>query len=300
MRKLIHIITVILVLSVLSIINCGGASKKSDNSPSSYLAEDFGSNHLVRSSDIRIFAGESLFEYINGGAELYHLYHFTDVATADYKVGSIELVADIYRFENPDFAFGLYSSFRPSAAEIVEMGVEGFLTGNSLDFVKGEYLIRVIGYDDSEESSAAIKTLAQNINAAIVRQTGLPAIYNFFPDDNVLSQSEVVFAESYLGRIYLTDVYTRQYQFDEETITLFVSDDISGDKFLKWSEDESERKIMRFAQDKSSASELLSFSYNDKYYDMVAVAHYHGKLVGIVNYNDHLSTYLESWLTLLE
>jgi len=299
-KNKIQIIIIASIFFGLLFIACGTKSQKNENSPSMILAENFENGSIVKSSEIRTFVGESLYEYINGGAEFYHLYKFTDVTTADYKAGAFELIADLYRFENSDYAFGLYSSLRPIGSDYIQLGAEGFATGNSLDFVKGEYLVRIIGYEDSDECITAIKQLAGNIDAVLNGSTVLPKAFSVFPEENLLSQSEVVFAESYLGRIYLTDAYTRKYQIDEETITLFVTEDKSGDKFLRWSEDEGDREIINILENNSQGSELLSFTYNDKYYDKVAVALYHGKLIGVINYNDNLSTFFESWLMSVE
>jgi hypothetical protein len=73
-----------------------------------------------------VFVGDSLWEYINGGAELYHTYEFVDVATAYYLQDSTEIVVDIYRFATPDDAYGMYTQLRPGGPGTMNYGIEGF------------------------------------------------------------------------------------------------------------------------------------------------------------------------------
>ena len=103
---------------------------------------------VTRSSEVRIFADTLLWEYINGGAELYHQYGFAEVATADYRRGQTEIVADVFRFETPEGAYGLYTAMRPDHPAVVPFGIEGFKSGSSMDYIKGSFLVRLTGYDE--------------------------------------------------------------------------------------------------------------------------------------------------------
>ena len=111
----------------LMIVSCGSKKKAEDTSaPQNFLPESSAKTNLKRISDVRTFVGQTLWEYIDGGAEIYYLYDFEIVATADYKADSVEIVVDIYKFDSPDNAYGLYSMLRPVDAQPVKLGLPEF------------------------------------------------------------------------------------------------------------------------------------------------------------------------------
>ncbi len=157
--------TIITLAFVLLIVACGGKNQQSAGTNTiDLLPGNIDSLGITRISEPRLYVGDSLWEYIDGGAELYHAHNFVDVATADYICDSIELTIDIYSFENSDDAFGLYSVLRPPEASIVNIGIEGFVTINTLDFVKGRYLVRLVGFDESRKTRDAIDKFAPVLN----------------------------------------------------------------------------------------------------------------------------------------
>ncbi len=67
------------------IVSCGGNAEQESATESAVdlMPEKIAETQLSRSSEPRLFVGDSLWEYINGGAEVYHTYDFVDVATAE-------------------------------------------------------------------------------------------------------------------------------------------------------------------------------------------------------------------------
>ena len=71
----------------------------------------------------------SLFEYINGGAELYLSYGFERLISAFYQLGDDEeksIVLDIYDMGTPLQAYGVFGANRREEADRAPGGVEGF------------------------------------------------------------------------------------------------------------------------------------------------------------------------------
>ncbi|HHI03223.1 MAG TPA: hypothetical protein ENL22_06855 [candidate division Zixibacteria bacterium] len=253
-------------------------------------------SNLVRFSEIRTFAGESLWEYIDGGAEVYHQYKFMDVVTADYKNDQIELVADIYHFDGPENAFGLYSMFCLPDAEIIELGVEGFLSPASVNFVKGEYLIRLTGFDNSNESELALINLAEELNEKIPGTTERPKQFDFFPTANRMAGTDRYYAEQFMGQQFLTEVFSRNIAFDADTVTLFISADESGGKFLLWSNYAEQIKRKKPRPGSIPYDDTLCLVIEDNFYGNIIAGLKNGKLTGMINYSDKRSEYLTNWL----
>jgi len=292
-RKLV----VSLLSAFLSIYGCGGDSDKSGRAsgPAAYFPEEIEEVNLVRSSDIRTFEGESLFEYINGGAEIYHLYGFIDVATASYTAGDKEIILDIYRFETDENAYGLYTSIKPLGPGNIQLGAEGFSTGNSIDFVKGSYVIRVVGFDESEGTKNAAKDLAKRINQLVPGSAEKPEMFGLFPLEYMVPGSERLLAESYLGQVFLIDVYTMDYEIPESEFTLFITKDSSGEKFGKWIEVE-KSKMVNIGLDELLFDNEKSFLIENNYYGKIVAGLKGEKLVGAVGYNESHREFISRWL----
>jgi len=259
-----------------------------------YLAATIGV--VNRSTKPKTYIGENLYEYINGGAELYHSYGFVEVATAYYAHEGVEVVADIYEFADADNAFGLYSSLRPEDAEIVSLGVEGFLPTGGLVYVKGPFVVKLTGFDDSHGTLDLISALAAPIAEKLPGTSDLPETFGLFPGMYAVEHSERLFAESYMGRQFLTDIYSQDFVLDNDTLRLLLADDNSGAKFLQWSTTaEIDSAVVQTLTDLPfDDGKVLAFR-ND-YYGTVVAGLKSGYVVGVVNYGNEHEDFLRAWL----
>ena len=281
----------------LMIVSCGSKKKAEDTSaPQNFLPESSAKTNLKRISDVRTFVGQTLWEYIDGGAEIYYLYDFEIVATADYKADSVEIVVDIYKFDSPDNAYGLYSMLRPVDAQPVKLGVEGFLDPASVVFVKGDYVVKLISYDESEQSTLALTNFSEERANTIPGRTTPPETFSLFPKENLIETSPKYFAESYLGQKFLTDVYTQEYIIGMDTIQLFLSDDASGSKFAQWKEIAETTADIEPIADSIGFDQDYSFKAPDRFYGTSLVGLKNDRLVGAVRYKDSEAGFVKSWL----
>ncbi len=289
----------LLLSEMIAIVHCDRNNSRTNLSPKNYLPDKIDLIGLITVSDVRTFTGESLFEYINGGAEIYHLYNFVDVATVDYKVDKTEIAADIYRFDSSISAYGLYTMFRPDNPEFAQLGIEGFKSEISLDFVKGNYMVRLISYDNSDNAATSILSLAKELNKIIPGTISQPEMFSFFPPENKIEFTDRYQTESFLGQIYLTNVYSQLYILDNDTLTLFMTEDETGEKFQQWSKladltDVTKSSIQDISYDNENV--LLS---DDSYYGRFIAGLKKGNLLGIINYNENNKPFLIDWLNSL-
>ncbi|MCP4583045.1 MAG: hypothetical protein GY839_15660 [candidate division Zixibacteria bacterium] len=291
----------ILLVSGILIFACGDSKKATVKvDPADYLIQKFDQNGIERVSEVRRFIGETLYEYINGGAEIYHLYDFIEVVTADYKVGETEIVADIYSFENPDLAYGMFSTLRPLTPAPIGLGVEGFSFGSSLDFVKGNYIIRIIGYDETSETASAIEKLSNQLNSLVPGRTSKPERFAVFPQKDRIDFTEKIHAQSFLGQKALTDIYSMNFQIESDTITLFLSDDKGGGKFKQWFE------AIEYDEASMKAAKSLPFDQpkalmiEDSYYGTIVAGLKNDNLIGIIGYKDQHKDFLLEWVNSLK
>jgi hypothetical protein len=96
--------------------------------------------------DKALFDKDTLFDHINGEAELYFPYGFDMLATATYMNGNdseVWIVADVYRMSSPLDAFGIYSNYRKADTASVAIGAEGFVSSSQLMFYQDRYFVRL-------------------------------------------------------------------------------------------------------------------------------------------------------------
>ena len=288
---------VTLVALAAGMLACGGGSDDAEpTSLSQYFPDRLADVGFDRVSEVRTFVSDSLWEYINGGAELYHSFGFVRVSTADYKSADTELVLDLYQFESSDGAYGLYAALRPDEPDIVPLGVEGYFTGSSLEFVKGDIMVRLVGYDASEATGRAIHALATNLAGSLSGTVEPPETFQLFPRDNAIAGTDKIIGEAFLGQAFLNMVYTRDYQMADDTLTLFLSDDPSGEAFAQW---------MQQVGDGWGSPEANNPGYDENYYLLTPSSYYgdilaglkNGKLVGVVNFSDQHQEFVADWLT---
>ena len=95
---------------------------------------------------VALFDKDTLFDHINGEAELYFPYGFDMLAAATYmnrKNTEVWIVADIYRMASLLDAFGIYSNYRKADYASVTVGAEGFVSPSQLMFYQDRYFVRL-------------------------------------------------------------------------------------------------------------------------------------------------------------
>jgi hypothetical protein len=187
-------------------------------------------------SGITEYTDSTLYDFLDGGAELYFDYGIEAVASAEYGAGqdlSIEL--SVYDMGSPENAFGIYSNFRYPGADFVDVGAEGMRTAGSLGFWKGRYYCRLIAFDTASEVQAAMVALAGSTAANITGVSDLPMIVRLLPAGGTVKGSEKFFrgqlglnniryvaAENVFMLSRETEGAVAEYHVGEDAMTGFV------------------------------------------------------------------------------
>jgi hypothetical protein len=269
----------------LAVAACGPRGNSSgETSSRDILPERIDGTGWARAAELERFAGDSLFEYIDGAAEMYHKYDFIEVTVARYLKDEATITADLYLFEGAGKAFGMYTTLRPDEPDTASLGVEGFMFGPNLVFVKGAYLVNVYTYDDFEESAAAVRSVAGKLEARIPGTSEKPLIFGLFPSSGRLPFSEKIFAEGFLGRGFLTDVYAAEYAVGDRGVRLFITPDPDGEKLRRWQEvaGAGPDAVPEWLGGVFGENESL-YTVHD-YYGEIVAGRRGAKLVGVVGY----------------
>lgn len=163
-----------------------------------------------------LYDRKTLYDYIDGGAELYLAFGFVGAVTFEYTAGKDdEIKVDIFDMGSPRGAFGAFAHGRESIAAEVGQGSE--YGGGLLTFWKHRWFISVLGYPETESKRKAVYELGRAI-AALIPETGaLPAILGALPRPGLVEASVRTFHHHLLQNDYATISYENPLGIDEQT-----------------------------------------------------------------------------------
>lgn len=160
-----------------------------------------------REENPKMYAGkDKLFEYINGGAEVYLSYSFVQVSTVKYiKQDSGDSVkVDVWEFDNSDDAYGIFLKDR--SGQELSVGHEASLFENYLWIWKDKYFVIIEPFEGNISSGDVIfigTSIVENIVSGGVR---LPEILGYLPDEGYFQRNSWYFHEKIiLDNIYITN-----------------------------------------------------------------------------------------------
>jgi hypothetical protein len=141
------------------------------------LPESFDSYRKIENLN---YTGRELFDYINGGAELYISYGLVGMTGCKYGGENLpQITVEIYEMTSPANAFGVYTQSRDSEEHAYGQGSQSF--PDFIMFWKGRYFVAVNTQDITPESSKGIEFLAGLIDSAITETGQIPAIIDALP-----------------------------------------------------------------------------------------------------------------------
>lgn len=155
--------------SVLALAGCGGREAEKEVPVSGiYRSLPEEARGWRKAGRDATYDRRNLFDYIDGGAELYLTYDFRSVFVRRYaKEGApeSEIVLDVYDMGSAEEAYGIFSAERED--EPVGIGRDSECGGGLLRFWKGRYFVSLVAIGDGDEAESAMKELARGVAAAI-------------------------------------------------------------------------------------------------------------------------------------
>jgi len=240
--------------------------------------------------DVRVYAPETLYEYINGAAVGYLAYDFQELHVAEYRQQKqASVLVEIYRHRTPAHAFGIYSQERPREGSFLDIGAQGYLEVPFLNFIVGEYYVKINGMGDPPADQAVLETFSHALVTTLGGKTGLLAILACFPKELQQSNSEMFIARNFLGYGFLHSGYTADYRLDDQTFRLFIIEGTDRQDCLQMVE-----RYAEFTQYPHVIEEGRLHTFTDPYHGEVTLAWKGNYIWGALNLTDsqRLSRYL--------
>ncbi|MEE9218219.1 MAG: DUF6599 family protein [Acidobacteriota bacterium] len=160
-----------------------------------------------------VYTYDTLFELIDGGAEVYRSFNVRLVVSRRYgKPGAPDILADIFDMGTSQDAFGAYHHDLRDGKD-AGLGHESDYVGGALYFWKDRYFVSIIGFDDTEEMEQVIVALGRDIAQRIPNKGSKPELLRLLPGEG-LDAARVSYFHDW------TYLNTRHFLADENLLEL--------------------------------------------------------------------------------
>jgi hypothetical protein len=147
-------------------------------------------NGWKKSAEETLYTPGNLYEYIDGGAELYISYNFRQMLAQKYEKQDLpEITMDIFDMGNSFNAFGVFSHSREALDQSIEPDVESEYASGLLTFWKGRFYVSIMAYPETEEKKETVLTLGRHIAGLIKESSQKPPIISKLPGENLVKES---------------------------------------------------------------------------------------------------------------
>ena len=173
--------------------------------------------------EIQIYSRTNLYDYINGGADLYLKYDFQELKVAEYQNDRKAFVAiEVYRHKTPVHAFGIYSQERLSDANYLEVGAQGYSEKGVLNFLTADCYVKMSSVDVGPDDQAVLLAFAKKVVENLGEKGSLPSILSAFPREGEKKNSEKFISREFLGYAFFHSAFTADYELSGKKFKLFV------------------------------------------------------------------------------
>ena len=156
------------------------------------------------------FTKETLFEHINGQADLFLQYGFERSIFVDYRsknASEDKIDMDIYDMGNVLQAFGIFSRFRQDDLS-AGIGLDSYLDDRYAFFYKGKYFVVI---QATESNPSTLKQLARMVESKIIDNSLPPKEIGYFPKRGLKPGSIEYFPQGLMGRKFLKRGFKATY-----------------------------------------------------------------------------------------
>jgi hypothetical protein len=133
------------------------------------------------------YTSETLYELIDGGAEVYRSFNVKRVLSRRYgKEGAAEIIVDLFDMGSSRDAFGAYHHDLREGPD-AGIGQESELLGSNLAFWKDRFFVYITPFAESDESRRAVLEMGKAIADAIPRPGERPDLVALLPPTGLIT-----------------------------------------------------------------------------------------------------------------
>lgn len=134
-----------------------------------------------------IFTADTLYELIDGAAEIYRAFNVKGVRSRRYfREDGGDIIADLFDMGSSHDAFGAYH-FDMREGEAAGVGRESEIVGSSLAFWKDRYFVSITPFEDNLRIRKAVLTLGKSIAGTIAGDGPPPDLVGMLPREGLIA-----------------------------------------------------------------------------------------------------------------
>ena len=234
------------------------------------------------------YSPDTLFDYINGGAELFLAYGFSALMVVEFAGGASQTqraTVDIYAMGTLENAFGVFKSEEGGEPYRLPGGSEGRLSHGLLQFYKGNFYVKVFTSPTSKDYPAVVEAIGKTIEERIRGVFSKPAFFDLLPVQNRIAGSEHYTSKDFLGQPFFKGIGSAHFEKEGKPYRIFLS--VAPDK------EGAQESITKYREylirEKGYQGELPGdlegLVGHDPYYGNCAVALIRGRIAGVLGYS---------------
>ena len=276
----------LLVLTVVAVMSIGSNGQIVASQSLPAMVSDSTPKGWQIFDEVKQFTPENLYELINGRASLfiaYDMIRMTYVSFVNSDKTSQFINLSIYNMGTPTNAFGVFSAERSQGESPLELGRAGYRSDANYFIWKGQYYIRIISSENTDEFQRIGMDLARKVTDFLLdsgeQVWGLTAL----PLTDRMPESVQYFKVDAMGLDFMRNTYTATYRKGNTLVTAFLSQQDSAES--------AQTKVVRYAayakkygkgidRLKAGEVELVSCDMGGSY----DVVYQKGRLIGGVSY----------------
>lgn len=211
----------------LLLLACAGSLASAATSPEPSAARDQLTRLAPDASEAKpqgppaFYGPENLYQYMNGGADIFVLYDVQTLFHQEYVSGEAEITADIFDMGSPANAFGIYAAERSPTYQFITLGAEGYRNEGILNFLQDRYYVKLAAFGPGAD--AALDVVARGLSRKIGANPAFPALLEQLPKANRKPRSEQYMPKDPLGHGFLSPAYVIDYRYGDQESKLLVS-----------------------------------------------------------------------------
>jgi hypothetical protein len=139
-------------------------------------------------TDDRIYNSETIFGYIDGGAEVYRAYNMRRCLSRRYtSANGPVIVLDLFDMGSSGDAYGVFT--HDPEGDVVDLGQDGRLRPGWLNFWKDRFFVSIYTEEETALAIQAVKALGKMIDSLISTRGNRPKILKLLPPEGLKSDS---------------------------------------------------------------------------------------------------------------
>lgn len=184
-------------------------------------------------SNYPVYGPDKLWDFINGAADTYLAYGFVNLHVIEYKKGKSVIKLEIYRHSDNTMAFGIYSTERSPSFRFMNLGAQGYIADEAINFFKGNYYVKIRTYSKIEKVLQSAESLALKVSNMLEGDSKMPAVLSQFPETGKKINEETYINESVLGHKFLNKAYKGAYQIGSDNFSIYIMQNTNSEEVKK-------------------------------------------------------------------